>query len=189
MQSLEIAPLEIEAMHLLCDKLRIFESANEKHQRFLTYHTADGKEIIIIQQEWIKDTANDWITLNHMMIPTAFLPNMFTPNIHHSSAAAAATTVLENIQECERLDYTSLPVNLRKIFFQYECKRIPCAPNQQAMWRDIDALEHKWGFEEIESPRSSGYFQDNTVSSSVGSESSKTTTSGMYNHLFIHKIK
>ena len=90
MQSLEIAPLEI--MHLLCDKLHIFESANEKHQRFLTYRTADGKEIIIIQQEWIKDTTNDWMTMNHMMIPTAFLPHMFTPNIHHSSAAA-----LENI--------------------------------------------------------------------------------------------
>ena len=124
MQSLEIAPLE--TMHLLCDKLHIFESANKKEQRLLTYRTADGKEIIIIQQEWIRDTANDWITLNHMMIPTAFLPNMFTPNIHHSSAAAE----LENIQECERLDYTSLPLNLRKIFFQYECKSMPCAPNQ-----------------------------------------------------------
>ena len=181
MQSLEIAPLEI--MHLLCDKLHIFESANEKHQRFLTYRTADGKEIIIIQQEWIKDTANDWITLNHMMIPTAFLPNMFRPNIHHSTAAAS-----ENIQECEGLDYTSLPLNLRKIFFQYECKRIPCAQNQQAMCRDIDALENKWGFEETESPISSGCFQDNTVSSSVTSESKKTISS-MYNRLFIHKIK
>ena len=76
MQSLEIAPLE--TMHLLCDKLHIFESANEKEQRFLSYRTADEKEIIIIQQDWIRDTANDWITLNHMMIPTAF----FTKHVY-----------------------------------------------------------------------------------------------------------
>ena len=183
MQNLEIAPFDI--MSLQCDKLLIFESSSDSVHRYLTYRTSDGKEVIIVEQKWSCD--DEWKTSNHIMIPAAFLPNMFSNGHLTANTEICPQTVEEElkikpnniIHEYEVDDYGTLTLNVRKIFFQYECKRVPCFSNQLHMWADIEALEKKWSCEEIGSPN--GY-NDSTDQNGTVSSTSKSSTSGKHTH-------
>ena len=108
----------------------------QETRRFLTYKTREDGIILVEQGRITND--EDWELKNHIMLPE----NMV------------------QIVDGYREDISQLPLAVRKILFYYECKCVPCCPNQLQVWDEVEKLEDKWLCKDIESP-----IQTPTVSS------------------------
>ena len=163
-----ISPLEIEEipMETFRNKLYCYMYKTNCNNRFLTYRTSDGKDLIIIDEKLSTD--HGWIPTNYIMLPVEILPTMFNPthtSATHSTRSDDVSTRANPIVK-EVPDVQPLTLHERKLFFNFECTRVPCSPNQLQLWDEIEMLENKWHIVEIESPTTTTSSSSTTTSSS-----------------------
>ena len=130
----------------------ILKAESTPDSRTIAYETYRKQTVIIVQQDY---QLNEWVTVNHMAVPIVIF-DFIQSFRFEKGLMKGAQYLLHFVTSYVRefvFDPDTLDEGVRKIFYDYDVKKIPLYENQEDYWRDRELVESIWKVKpDIESP-------------------------------------